>query len=121
MHRTLNHIKSALPRDVQLVFLFGSDAAMMIPTWPHAGDLLKRAELVVAARDKRAQDTIAGIIAGWPVPPQALTVFEAQNPQVSSTGVRAALRAGHYTRGLLASVQRYAKRQWLYISLHRSN
>lgn len=121
VHRTMHHIRQALPRNAQLVFLFGSDAAMLIPTWPNATDLLKTSELVIAARDDRAEQTAASIIAGWPAQPLALTVFKAQAPQVSSTAVRAALRAGHYTRGLLTSVQRYAKRQWLYISLHRGN
>ncbi|HSX06295.1 MAG TPA: hypothetical protein VLG92_01080 [Candidatus Saccharimonadia bacterium] len=48
-----------------------------------------------------------------------ITFVDLSNEHVSSAAVRTALRSGKSMRGVLPSVWRYAKKQWLYISPHR--
>lgn len=120
VRRTLQHLRHQLPEEAQLVLMLGSDAAIQLPSWPHAAELLNECELLVAVRYNQSSQTVTDIIKAWPVQPKALTVLPAHAPHVSSTAVRAALRAGHYTRGLLSSVSRYARQQWLYISFDKS-
>lgn len=103
-----------------LVLLAGSDAAVQIPEWPHADQMLAKCELVVGVRGTHEITEIAQRISLWPVPPRDLHMFESYAADVSSGEVREALRGQTEAKGLLRSVQQYARRNWLYISLENS-
>ena len=113
--RTLPQLKSLFP-DVDLVFLMGSDSALTIPAWPGAGRLLACCELVVGVRAEHEFTYIDQTIRSWPVLPCSLKVIDSYAPDISSSRIRQALRENHYTKGLLSSVQRYARSEWLYVS-----
>ncbi len=51
----------------------------------------------------------------------AVTFVDIGKEQVSSASVRAALRSGKRVRGMLPSVWRYARKQWLYVPMRRGN
>lgn len=102
----------------QLVFLFGSDVITQLPSWPKVENLLACSELVVGIRKQAALPHIRQDIMGWPIRPQKLHIFESYAPDVSSGKIREALRRRTYVRGLLASVARYANRNWLYVSFN---
>ncbi|MDB5165963.1 MAG: nicotinic acid mononucleotide adenylyltransferase [Candidatus Saccharibacteria bacterium] len=119
VRRTLRQLRALLPPDAQLVFLFGADTVALLPTWPHAEELLRTCEIVVAVKQGQKLKTVQGVIKGWPTQPLATTIIPAHAPHVSSTAIRAALRKNIPTGGLLASVRRYAHRQWLYVSLDK--
>jgi nicotinate-nucleotide adenylyltransferase len=114
--RTLPELEVLFPGD-KLVFLMGSDALRHLPEWPHAERLLKRAELVVGVRSDSSPEDTANLVASWPVQPLGLTVFKSFAPGISSAEIRQALRANASALGLLSSVRRYAKQQWLYVSV----
>lgn len=114
--RTLPQLTALYPGD-RLVFLLGSDAAAALPQWPYANQLLRQSELVVGVHGEKARTAIEREIADWETQPQKLTVIESFAPDVSSADIRKALRANRSAKGLLASVKRYAKRQWLYVSV----
>ena len=119
MERTLPKLQKRFV-DKQLVFLFGSDVAQQLPTWPKAKNLLGSSELVVGVRKESILEHIRQDIAGWPAKPQQLYIFESYAADVSSGKVREALRSRKYVRGLLTSVARYANHNWLYISFKNS-
>lgn len=117
VQRTLPRLRQKFPDD-RLVFLFGSDVVPGMGGWPHAGQLLKDAELVVAVRSRDNRKTLRKTIESWPQQPAAVTIFDSYAPAVSSRLVREALRRGDQNvPGLLSSVERYSDRNWLYVSL----
>jgi nicotinate (nicotinamide) nucleotide adenylyltransferase len=101
----------------QLVFLFGSDAAVTIPHWPNVEKLLKSSEIVVGLREQDARAGIESRIAAWPVAAIHTTIFTSFAPEVSSRRVREALYRRREAQGLLRSVERYSNHHWLYVSL----
>jgi nicotinic acid mononucleotide adenylyltransferase len=115
---SLPRLQRVLP-NTQLVLLVGSDVAMQLAQWPDAARLLKSTELVVGLREGVNENTLRHEVASWPVQPQALTVFTSYAPVVSSGKIRKALQQGKKTAGLLASVRRYSRKHWLYITLQR--
>ncbi|MDL2341627.1 MAG: adenylyltransferase/cytidyltransferase family protein [Patescibacteria group bacterium] len=116
-------IKRTLPmlqqkfKHAQLVFLFGSDAVAGLPDWPYAKQLLTTSELVIAARQGDDTTQLQTAIASWPHQPQAAVMLTSYAPSVSSSLVRAALRARQPAAGLLQSVARYSDHHWLYVSV----
>jgi nicotinate-nucleotide adenylyltransferase len=113
--RTLPFLESRFA-GAELVFLFGSDVVPGIAAWPNAAQLLKQ-ELVVGMRSRDNREKLKEIIAGWPVQPRAVTIFDSYAPDVSSGKVREALRNRRKTGGILTSVERYSDHHWLYVSL----
>jgi nicotinate-nucleotide adenylyltransferase len=103
-----------------LVMLAGSDMALHMPEWPRAERMLKNCELVVGVRESHELATATRAISSWECPPQKLYIFESFAADVTSSAVREALRGRRETKGLLRSVQQYARRNWLYISLENS-
>lgn len=101
----------------QLVFLFGSDIVPGLAAWPYAERLLIDNELVIGLRAQHDHDSVQHIIEAWPTQPKAVTMFPSYAPKVSSGQVRKALRKHQPAEGLLASVERYSNRNWLYITL----
>ncbi|HVS58712.1 MAG TPA: nicotinate-nicotinamide nucleotide adenylyltransferase [Candidatus Saccharimonadales bacterium] len=115
VHRTLPQLKT-LFHGATLVMLMGSDTAQYVPSWPYAKDLLKSTELVVGVRSTHQSDEIERVIRGWTVQPARLHVLKSFAPDVSSSDIRQALRTNGSAKGLLASVRKYARREWLYAS-----
>lgn len=113
--RTLPQLQ-ALFSSHRLVFLMGSDTALSLPSWPYAGRLLSSCELVVGVRSAHQSTAVSQAIDAWQQRPLEVTVVDSYAPDVSSSNIRQALRAGRQAKGLLSSVSRYAKREWLYVS-----
>jgi nicotinate-nucleotide adenylyltransferase len=116
VQRTLPKLQKQF-KNHQLVFLFGSDAAVHIPHWPYAEQMLKTSELVVGLREKDMLKGVEAQIAAWEIPPLRTTIFESYAPGVSSRRVREALYRRSRAQGLLTSVERYSNHHWLYVSL----
>lgn len=119
MQRTLPRLQKRFAGS-QLVFLFGSDVAQQLSNWPKAENLLHSSELVVGVREGAMPAHVRQDVNSWPTKPQKLYVFESYAPEVSSRRVREALRSQQKVSGLLASVARYANRNWLYVSFNRN-
>lgn len=111
-YRTLEQVFQG----AELVFLMGSDAALVLPVWPQADRLLKRSGLVIGVRSDHRREEVMRAVKSWPMAPQSLAVFDSFAPHISSSQIRHALRSDRYAEGLLSSVRRYATRQWLYVS-----
>lgn len=116
VERTLPRLQARF-RGAQLVFLAGSDVATRLPDWPKSESLLKQCELVIGIRSKDKHAGVIQQIKSWPLQPKGLKVIESYAAEVSSAGIREALRQRRPARGLLESVARYANRHWLYVSL----
>ena len=99
-----------------LALLVGSDVLMNLGTWPYAGKLLETAELIVGVRSGDAGKIRSGI-KRLPVKPRRTFIIDSYAGDVSSTKVREALRSKENIQGLLSSVERYSRQNWLYISL----
>jgi len=103
--------------DAQLVLLMGSDTIDSLPLWPYVNRLLSAAELVVGLRADHNSEAVEALIADWPLQkPSNLVVFNSYAPDVSSSRIRQALRTNQSAKGLLASVRRYSRQEWLYAS-----
>jgi len=116
IERTLPALQQ-IYKDDQLVFMFGSDVAMHLSSWPNYKRLLEASELVVVLRYKDAKADLKATIEAWEAQPKAVTIFESFAPDVSSSAVRSALRQNRPGKGVLSSVERYSNRNWLYVSI----
>jgi nicotinate-nucleotide adenylyltransferase len=116
--RTLPQLRSVFAR-AELVFLVGSDVAEFIPDWAGSALLLRSSELVVGVRDDQSTDYISQQLATWEVQPKQSYILLSYAAEVSSGSIRDSLRQGKSAHGLLASVVRYARSNWLYVSLRK--
>ena len=114
---TMAHLKKRFPDDT-LVLLLGADLYMHLVEysgqWPHVEYLLQQMEFAVAERDDISNEAIVAGAAMLPVQPIALHVIPKVHTQISSSTIRDVLREGGHSAGLLPSVERYAKKHWLY-------
>jgi nicotinate (nicotinamide) nucleotide adenylyltransferase len=115
VRRMLPLLESLFP-GAELIFLMGSDTVMTMPSWQYAERLMSRCEFVVGVRSEHQHTAVEHSVSEWTVVPRALMIFDSYAPQISSSKVRHALRTNQYVEGLLASVRRYAKSEWLYVS-----
>ncbi len=115
--RTISQLRRKLP-DAQLVFLFGSDVLAQLPTWPGIERLLETSELVVGVRDQASISQAYDQLKTLPDAPVASFVLRSQVAEASSGQIRAALRRRISAVGCLPSVQRYAAKNWLYVSVN---
>jgi nicotinate-nucleotide adenylyltransferase len=115
VRRTLPLLQSTF-QGAELVLLMGSDAVETLPFWPYAERLLRASELVIAVRSEQQRSDVESLIGEWEVAPQSLTILDSFAPYVSSSRIRQAIRENRVTDGLLRSVHRYARDQWLYVS-----
>jgi nicotinate (nicotinamide) nucleotide adenylyltransferase len=115
VRRTLNMLRQVFG-DAEIVLLMGSDTALGIPDWPYAEQLLTNCELVVGVRSEHQHNEVERVVGGWQTVPLSLTIFDSFAPHVSSSRIRNAIRTNQYADGLLSSVQRYARQEWLYVS-----
>lgn len=119
VQRTWPQLESIFKGD-ELVLLAGSDVVLHIPEWHRSRRMLESCELVVGVRDSHELPEVRLLISTWQHAPKRLHIFESYAADVSSSEVRDALRRQHEVKGLLRSVQQYARRNWLYISLENS-
>jgi nicotinate-nucleotide adenylyltransferase len=114
--RTLPLLRSVFA-DSELVFMMGSDSAANLPASMYADRLVRDSELVIGTLDGQAREGVEQAMEGWPFAlASRVTVIDSYAPDVSSRRIREALRRGTHAKGLLASVRRYSKEQWLYVS-----
>lgn len=116
VQRTLPKLQSMFEGD-ELVFLFGSDIAKKLGTWPLSERLLTSSELVIGLRHEDKREEVKDAVESWPGAPLGVRLVDSFAPEVSSSKVRNALRLNRQTRGVLRSVEKYSNRNWLYISL----
>lgn len=114
--RTLRQLHAMLP-GATLVLLAGSDTVAHIADWADSDTLLKDCELVIGIRDGQTEDGVRQVMADWPVQPPAVQTMRSYGGDISSEVVREALRRGERRPGVLLSVIRYARQNWLYVSL----
>lgn len=119
VERTWPQLETIFAGDT-LVLLAGSDVALQIPEWSRAPRMLSVCELIVGVRSEHELPAIAQRIMSWEVTPLRLHIFESYAADVSSGAVREALRERTEAKGLLRSVQQYARHNWLYVSLGNS-
>jgi nicotinate-nucleotide adenylyltransferase len=116
-------IRTTLPRltklfpDAQLSVLLGSDIAVQLPKWPGIEQLLEQCELVIGMRKTESKLGLLENLDQLSPFPSMVTLVDSNAPHLSSSRIRQALRHNLPVHGLLASVTRYAKKQWLYVSL----
>jgi nicotinate-nucleotide adenylyltransferase len=115
VRRTLNVLRQVFG-NAQFVFLMGSDTALTIPSWPNADQLLSSSELVVGVRSTHQHAQLEEAVSTWATAPESLILFDSFAPHVSSSRIRQAIRSNEYADGLLTSVHRYARQEWLYVS-----
>ncbi|HET8991979.1 MAG TPA: nicotinate-nicotinamide nucleotide adenylyltransferase [Candidatus Saccharimonadales bacterium] len=116
VERTLPKLQTLFAGE-QLVFLTGSDVAEKLIGWPKVDRLLKSAELVIGVRVGQDKYKLAETISQWQPTPLQVIILDAWAPKVSSSKVRAALRNNKRESGILASVERYSNKNWLYVSI----
>jgi nicotinate-nucleotide adenylyltransferase len=116
IERTLPRLQKQLDGH-QLVFLFGSDVAAGLQSWPKSEVLIKNYELVIGLRHQDSRAGLHKLVESWPAPPRSVTIFPSYAPEVSSGKIREALRLRKPAPGVLSSVERYSDRHWLYVSL----
>ena len=88
---TVEEMVAASP-DVELVLVVGADAAASLPRWHRAGDLARLVTLGIVPRPGGEAVEPEGFSARW---------VQMAPVDLSSTAVRAALRAGHDPHGLV--------------------
>lgn len=113
--RTFTNLQALFP-NAQLVFLMGSDTALTLPAWRHADRIMETCEFVIGLRSLQQRAEVNKSVAGWNPHLSGIFLIDSFAPAVSSAKIRQALRRNRHEPGLLASVQRYAKREWLYVS-----
>ena len=112
--KTLPELKKRFQND-QLIFLLGSDVALFMPTWPHADQLIARVEFFVGLRGDVEEKYVRDALCDAGVPENKLQIVKSFARNVTSGKIRTALRNKHSVDGLLASVNRYALQEWLYL------
>lgn len=115
LRRTVPHLRSLFP-DASLVFLMGTDAVSDMVYSPYADVVLDNSELVVSVSSDQQQFIVEQLIETSGINLRKTYLIMSCSSAVSSSKIRDAIRSGVYTSGLLASVQRYARQEWLYVS-----
>ena len=112
--RTLPKLQS-LFEGQKLVFLFGSDKVGQIETWPGADKLLSSAEFIIGVREQDNATKTKRAVSKWP--PKSVTIISSYAPNINSTKIRRSLNRAQKADGLLTSVSRYIRQNWLYITI----
>ena len=114
-------VKKTLPKiekkfiNSKIIFLFGSDKVESIPSWADIELMFKKSELVIGARNDIDLMTIRTLVKEWPT--KRVKILKSYAPEVNSSNIRDALLNNDMPEGLLQSVSRYIRQNWLYISL----
>lgn len=115
--RQLEHIFS----DSKLTLLVGADVFVGVPEWEDVDQLVDKVEFVVSVRSHEDMKAVLTTIAVLHIPSSSIRIIDSPRPEVSSTQMRYAIRRNKYVDGLLASVVKYAKREWLYASVRQNS
>ena len=116
-------VGSTLPRltkrfpHAQLSFVMGSDVIESLPRWPKVAQLLEQCELVIGVRAGVSKLELLETLEALLIFPPMVTLIDSKQPHLSSGAIRRALRLNLPVHGLLTSVFRYARTQWLYVSV----
>jgi nicotinate-nucleotide adenylyltransferase len=113
--RTLPKLKQEF-KGATLVFLMGSDTLMALSEWPEIDTLLNTVEIVTALRAGHDKAVVLAEFARLSKRSR-LHVIDSPAEHVSSSRIRYAVRHNLPVAGLLASVYRYARANWLYVSV----
>ncbi len=116
--KTYARLQAIFPDDT-IVLLLGEDLLEHMPLWPHVDQLLARVELVVGFRMQHNQDSIQRLMSALPVLPKKNYLIQTNYDSVSSMKIRQTLSQHKKTTDILASVARYAEKEWLYHDLSR--
>lgn len=113
VNRTLPQLLKAFS-GAELVLLMGTDTFAGLPRWANVSRLISDVQFVVSVRNPDELQLATMTIATLGLPAANICVIDSDRPGVSSSKIRDALRQNLGTAGLLPSVSRYAKREWLY-------
>jgi nicotinate-nucleotide adenylyltransferase len=120
--RTLPQLRKKFPAS-QLFFLVGSNSAQDMNRANWSQESIKRyfkaGNLIVALREGDDVESLKRSLASLPATPKEIIIITTPSRSVSSTKIREALRNNKVITGLLPSVYRYVKNQWLYVSVNR--
>jgi nicotinate-nucleotide adenylyltransferase len=119
VQKTLPQLQRLFP-DVLLTFLMGADVFTNIPKWQRAAQLVQGVAFVVAVRSPQDLAAVNATVALFGVPSSSVTIVDSMRPEVSSTKLRYAIRQNRKDKGLLMSVEKYARREWLYASVRQN-
>ncbi len=114
--QTLPRLRTTFPNTI-LVFLMGADVFAYMPQWEGVKQFITQVQFVVAVRSSEELQAVNATVQMLGIPTKSVQVVDSLRPSVSSTKTRHAIRRRTYTQGLLASVEKYAKREWLYVSV----
>lgn len=112
--RTLPRLQQLFP-DSEIVLLLGSDVAQFLPQWQHVDTLVKNVSFCIGLRSGAERKAIEQVFSELTLPHDRLVMIESFAADVSSSVIRDALRSRRTVRGLLASVHKYAQKEWLYL------
>lgn len=112
--RTLPRLQQLFGSE-ELVFLMGSDVAQFLPKWDHVDRLVKAASFCIGLRGSDNKEQILHVLKDLGITSAQVTFVGSLAADVTSSEVRAAIRAKRMVKGVLLSVYRYAQREWLYL------
>lgn len=98
----------------KLVLLMGSDTVLALKAWRELPKLLSTCELAIGLRAGQSKAGTIEALRALPVQP-IYTIIERPASQISSGIIRGALSRNAHAAGLLSSVARYARHNWLYV------
>ncbi len=115
--RSLKRLTSALPPSDYSLLITASDLLWHEGQLP---DLYHRFHLVVAVTSHEQLAEVLTRLGSHQRALGTITFVDVGGQQISSRQVRVAIRLGQKTHGMLPSVLRYARKQWLYVPSIRS-
>lgn len=105
----------------QMVFLMGAETFISMKDWPNVSRMIESCEFAVSTKDADEVQAVLAVAADLALPSGSLTLLDSTRPDVAAPVVRDALRARQPNApGVLSSVIRYAKREWLYVSFPKA-
>ncbi len=113
---SLPRLNQKYPR-AQLLMLIGTDVLGHISVWPHSRTLLKKVGLVVAVRGEKDERQAFQLLANLPTEPPETHVLISNFKAIAARDIRDAIKNGDKPEGMLATVNTYAKKHWLYESV----
>jgi nicotinate-nucleotide adenylyltransferase len=120
--RTLPQLRKKFPAS-ELFFLVGSGNVKGMNRANWSEDSIERyfkaGNLIIALREEDDLASLKHSLASLPAAPKKIAIISTPNKAISSSKIREALRDNKTAVGLLPSVYRYVKNQWLYVSLKR--
>lgn len=115
-------VKRTLPKlqnyffDQKIAFLFGSDKLLNMDKWPHFEYMLKSSEFIIGTRQGDKIRDLKMIFRSWKINPK-VKLIKSYAPNISSSMIRDALYENKLPEGLLKSVLKYIRQNWLYVSV----